>query len=53
MGGALTAQGRHGKWVKTKFWSENLKVRDRLDDQGVYGRIILIRGCELDSCGAC
>jgi len=43
----------------TKFWSENLKVRDYMDDLGIDGRIILewILGkwegsCELDTSGS-
>jgi hypothetical protein len=33
--------------VHKKYWSENLKLRDRLEDQGVYGSPKLIwMGCE-------
>jgi hypothetical protein len=40
MGGACSTNGRDEKCVQ-KFWSENLKGRDHLEDLGVDGRIIL------------
>jgi hypothetical protein len=43
----------------TKFWSENVKGRDHVEDLSIYGRIILERilgnemgGCELDTSGS-
>jgi hypothetical protein len=45
--------------MRTKFWSENLKERDRLENIGVDGRIMLKRilnklggGCGLHSSGS-
>jgi hypothetical protein len=46
-----------GRWEGTKLWSENLKVKDHSEDQGVDGRIIVkwllgirVGNCEIDSC---
>jgi hypothetical protein len=40
MGGACRKYGRDEKY-RQKLWLEELKVRDRLEDLGVYGRIML------------
>jgi hypothetical protein len=40
MGGAFSTH-RKRREMLTKFWSENLKGRDHLEDLGVGGRIIL------------
>jgi hypothetical protein len=37
--GHVARVGRGG--VHTRFWWENLKERDHLDDPGIVGRIIL------------
>jgi hypothetical protein len=39
MGGACGTHGRDE--VHTKFWSENLKGRDHLEDLGIDGKMIL------------
>jgi hypothetical protein len=45
------------KKMYTKLWSENLKGRDHMDNQGIHGGVILshriylkerMRECELD-----
>jgi hypothetical protein len=40
MGGACSAYGGRGE-VHTEFWWRNMRERDRLEDPGVYGKIIL------------
>jgi hypothetical protein len=39
MGGSCSTNGRGD--MRTKFWSENLKRREHLEDLGADGRIIL------------
>jgi hypothetical protein len=40
MGRICSTRGSYEKLIR-KFWSENLKGRDHLEDLGVDGRIIL------------
>jgi len=40
VGGTCSTHGRDEKYI-TKFWLNNLKGRDQLEDTDVYGKIIL------------